>query len=538
MGKPIQFAPDTTTINADNDSAVVMQSSVVAKWRLPPEDSYSDWTVEVLVAAADPHPTSIENGPSSSSPQEAEEEEHIRDGPGALYHVHKERLGTGPRSSLYFAKVFRSQTGPEGSAAVEERSIVTLPKKAAECFPALLDFIYKESSNVYLDTPASAAAMRYMANLFGMKELFDNVNNTFISSNMSNETVVDYVHEAIRYGDESLGKVASLHLVKAITSGSLQWTKAMASLPLSTLFEIASRVKKSPNFGRIIIEYVKADGQCVTSENVSALLNHLCIQFIEQYPLEILQVMERYELPSSHRARRSCVAAIGKTWGDHPYLRGSKLAKVSGAGVSYAALSDAQKVEILEKSIQCAYDDREDKHGKIQNLQDMLQSATLERASQRRNMAELRNRTSALELELELAKCVGYAPSSSENHPPVVYNAGGTATNHHHEKIKSSSSRASTPPKKVTPATSPNHRSAFEEVGAILTVTALAASVCTFTKATLSKTLSCTECPGIASSENHFDSNNDFTHTFSVMSHVEDFSVDLGVKSHDDGPCE
>jgi BTB/POZ domain len=347
------FQPPFVSEDASSGDVNAAKQSTNMKWRLPPEESYSDWTVEILVTQEEEtHPTTTAPPENTKEIAPASEPERKQRKTETVYHVHKAYLGTGPRSSLYFARVFQSQFSETSS----QKSTVSLPPKAAECFPALLDFIYSEISNVKVDSPASAAAIRYLANYFGMEALFNNVNVAFIGTNISNDTAIDYVHESIRYGDESLGKAASLHLVKSISNGSLQWNEAMATLPLSSLLEIAGTAETNQNLGRIIIEYIKSDVDRVSSENVTTLLDKLCPEFVAQCPLDILQVVERYQLPANYPTRRDCSSAIGRTWFDQPYLlRGSASAE---EGSAYASLSDAQKVEILSHSLHNAHDDR------------------------------------------------------------------------------------------------------------------------------------------------------------------------------------
>jgi BTB/POZ domain len=362
------FQPPFVSADAssgDDDNAA--KHSTNMKWRLPPEESFSDWTVEIQ---EETHPTTAPENLKEIAP--ASEKRKIE----TVYHVHKAYLGTGPRNSLYFARVFQSQFSETSS----QISTVSLPPKAAECFPDLLDFIYSEISDVKVDSPASAAAIRFLANYFGMEALFNNVNTAFIGSNLSNDTVIDYVHESIRYGDESLGNAASLHLVNSISNGSLPWTEALATLPLSSLLAIvAGTAEANQNLGRIIIEYIKSDVHRVSSENVATLLDRLCPEFVAQCPLDILQLVERYQLPANYPARWDCSSAIGITWFDQPYLRGFASAERS----VYASLSDAQKVQILEQSLYNAHDDRAARLG----------SSTLEKT-------RLRQRAETLESEL------------------------------------------------------------------------------------------------------------------------------------------
>jgi BTB/POZ domain len=318
------------------DSRVAEQSATTtAKWRLPPDESFSDWTVEVLVDRDDDRKDTVV-GPLRKKRKT-----------GTVYHVHKERLGSGPRGSCYFAKVFRS----DFSEVPTQTSTVSLPSKAAESFPVLLDFVYNESSNVIVDSPASAATIRYLANYFGIKQLFDNVNATYISSNMSSKTVLDYFYESIRYGDESLGEAAIQRLIKLISNYDLSWTDAMTNLPLCTLLKIAEKVERHDNFSHIIIKYIESGFQLVTSKIVANLFDkYLHPRSIEMFPFLILQLAERYELPADHSTRQACIKTIGASWSERPH-------PPRGFPITYAALSDGLKVEILERSLGQAYDD-------------------------------------------------------------------------------------------------------------------------------------------------------------------------------------
>jgi hypothetical protein len=310
--------------------------------------------------------------------------------------VHKDRLAKGPRGSLYFANVFRSKTQNNNNSTTT--TVVTLPSKLAECFPDLLDFIYlDDGSNVQVDSPVAAVAMRRLASYFGMAVLYANVNATYISTNMSNETVIDYIHASLRYGDDSLYKAAQVFLIQAITNGTLGWTCAMASLPLRSLLEIAKELKRNENFGPIGMDYIQHDAcrLVIPPEMVEILLDCIHPSFLQQCPYDILQVMERYQLPADHYLRRVCASIIAKTWHAQPYLRGGVAASPAGRRdhAKYATLSDDQKVQILERSMQCAHDGREALGNDIRNAQIQLRLlAAME--------LKLRLRTKVLETEL------------------------------------------------------------------------------------------------------------------------------------------
>jgi BTB/POZ domain len=338
--------------DASDDIAGAVKQQSMEKWRLDPTESFSDWTIEIrLEAAVDSGTPQQDNIPGQDDPSET----------FATYHVHKERLGTGPRSSLYFAKVFRSHFS-ETSA---QKSIITLPKTVAKSFPIMLDFVYSESSNVIIDSPAAAVAIRYMANYFGVKELFDNVNATFISSNMSHDTVFDYIHESIRYNDNSLRKAAASYVSNAISSNTQlpHWEQKLADLPLATFLEIVELASPAcPWFGSVIIEYIDANRERVSSEHVATLLQNLTPESFQQNPFQFLEVVEQYKLSATHPARVACTSATGETWHNRPYLWVSSSDGISPKAqeeATFASLSDAQKITILQASLKSAYHDRE-----------------------------------------------------------------------------------------------------------------------------------------------------------------------------------
>jgi BTB/POZ domain len=351
LGKFEPFVSDAS----DHSAGAVKQQQSMATWRLAPTESFSDWTIEIrLEEAADSGTPPKDNIPGQDDQSET----------FATYHVHKERLGTGPRSSLYFAKVFRSQFS-ETSA---HKSIITLPKTVAESFPIMLDFVYNVSPNVIVDSPAAAVAIRYLANYFGMEELFSNVNATFISTNITFDTVFEYIHESIRYNDNSLRKVATSYVSRAISSTSQlrHWKKKLADLPLATFLEIAELAKPAdPWFGIFVIEYIDANCESVTSQHVSTMLQNLAPESFQQNPYQILEVVEQYKLSANHPARVACTSAIGETWHNRPYLWSDGTIPKAQEKAIFASLSDAQKITILQASLKSAYHDRErnSRHG-------------------------------------------------------------------------------------------------------------------------------------------------------------------------------
>jgi hypothetical protein len=399
---PVPFQP----FAAGSTSTMTTTTTTTPNWGLPPNESKSDWTVEILsVAVPDPYTTTTpeqDNSPedvvSGFSPRLQKKRKT-----GTVYHVHKDRLAKGPRGSLYFANAFRSKCSTQNNSFTTT-TVVTLPPKLAECFPDVLDFVYADDgSNVQVDSPATAVAIRRLASYFGMAVLYGNVNATYISTNLSNETVIDYVIESLRYGDERLYKAAHRFLVQAITNGTLGWTCAMGSLPLRSLLEIAKEMKRNENFGPIVMEYIQHDAgrRVIPPKIVETLLDRLHPSVMQQCPYDILQVMERYHLPADHYLCRVCANIIAKTWQARPHLRGGVAASpaVRRDHAKYTALSDAQKVQILERSMQWAHDGREALGTDVRHAQIQLHSLAA---------IELKLRFRTMVLEAELARFVRF----------------------------------------------------------------------------------------------------------------------------------
>jgi len=112
----------------------------VSSWRLDPDESLSDWTIEIVV-----------NGTSH-----------------ATYHVHKHVLVVGPRKSGYFVRLFAE--GGRFAEAANSKSRIELEPLAAEYFPQLLDYLYFPDRDAEFDTD-NTVALYSMANYFEMRRL-------------------------------------------------------------------------------------------------------------------------------------------------------------------------------------------------------------------------------------------------------------------------------------------------------------------------------------------------------------------------------
>jgi hypothetical protein len=172
----------------------------ILTWRLDPETSLSDWTIEI--------------------------NEHT-------YHVHKNILAVGPRRSLHFCKRFQSN----------HRSKIELNPLAASCFHQLLDYLY-DDSQLDLRTE-NATALHWLGGYFEMRRLRWEVKQ-FWQHDMSTETCGTYLEHARILKDEKIASAAAAycatHIADISTSSRLChvpdsnfWlTLLLNKLPIST----------------------------------------------------------------------------------------------------------------------------------------------------------------------------------------------------------------------------------------------------------------------------------------------------------------
>ena len=131
---------DEENLDYDSDQGppVSPGTKLVASWRLDPDESLSDWTIEIQVHGVN------------------------RD----TYHVHKHCLAVGPRKSEYFAKLFAQ--GGRFSEAKDRTSRIELETQAADAFPELLDYMYFPDRALVINTN-NATALYSMAKYFDMR---------------------------------------------------------------------------------------------------------------------------------------------------------------------------------------------------------------------------------------------------------------------------------------------------------------------------------------------------------------------------------
>ena len=153
-------------------------------WRLDKDESYSDWTIEII----------------TSSDDEDADEGTSR----AFYHVHKNTLATGSRKSEYFDGIFSSDVG-RFQESENSTSKILLPPDMAVAFPGFLDYMYAPLSEArcVLSTD-NVLQLRSLASYFIVQALTD-ATRDFIIADMANlDRTEKYLKAAVEREDQEL----------------------------------------------------------------------------------------------------------------------------------------------------------------------------------------------------------------------------------------------------------------------------------------------------------------------------------------------
>ena len=145
-------------------------------WRMEPQESHSDWTIEILTVVA---------GKTAHS----------------TYHVHKNILSVGPRRSGYFARLFSNKNLKEHET---QTSRIALQELAAAAFPVMLDYLYSlwdDDENHPPIKHESAVALHHLGGYFEVRGLRKKA-RAFWKKEMKTERLAAYLEPAKLFHDE------------------------------------------------------------------------------------------------------------------------------------------------------------------------------------------------------------------------------------------------------------------------------------------------------------------------------------------------
>jgi BTB/POZ domain len=199
-------------------------------WRMNPNKSMSDWTIEIQTVVSDDH--HVAKNPTTTT---------------TVYHVHKSVLAVGPRRSQYFVKLFRATTADTTSSntnttvAATTTTRIEMEELTAMAFPIVLDYMYGTSSSTtstksdgvqhqsWETIPIAthnATALHVLAQQLDMKQLRTIV-RTFWMQDLSMDTIAIYYQHASslpmyqKYQNSIQNKSSAQYAVRRVIGGGL-----------------------------------------------------------------------------------------------------------------------------------------------------------------------------------------------------------------------------------------------------------------------------------------------------------------------------
>ena len=165
-----------------------IQNENVLNWRMQPDESFSDWTIEIF----------SEESTTSTTLETSTENETMK------FHVHKVVLAVGPKKSLYFQRIFQNDNFQETDT---QASRIQLHALAARAFPEMLDYLYstepQEEALKSIITTENATALHHLAQYFDIPLLRADV-MLFCTKDLNISNCSMYYEQAKLFNDESL----------------------------------------------------------------------------------------------------------------------------------------------------------------------------------------------------------------------------------------------------------------------------------------------------------------------------------------------
>mmetsp|Transcript_10001 Transcript_10001/g.28022 ORF Transcript_10001/g.28022 Transcript_10001/m.28022 type:complete len:449 (-) Transcript_10001:304-1650(-) len=164
-------ASATRTAPTQKKKGLSAEAKLDLTWRLDKDESYSDWTIEIITGSGDG-----DDGHGDGDEKASRSE----------YHVHKTTLATGRRKSQYFDGVFSSGMG-QFQESESNTSKICLPTEMATAFPDFLDYMYAPFPGAScLLSNGNVWKLRSLASYFIVQSLTD-ATSAFIIEDMRNK---------------------------------------------------------------------------------------------------------------------------------------------------------------------------------------------------------------------------------------------------------------------------------------------------------------------------------------------------------------
>lgn len=163
-----QYKRKSPSTSDDDDE----EEEVHLDWRMDPEESLSDWKIEITGVDGSIHET---------------------------YHVHRASLAVGSKQSIYFARVFANAGLREHET---QTSCIELEESAAKAFPLMLDYLYNLWDTTKKPiTNENAVTLHYFGRYFEIRGLRREA-RTFWKQRMTVDQAATYLEQAQLFHDE------------------------------------------------------------------------------------------------------------------------------------------------------------------------------------------------------------------------------------------------------------------------------------------------------------------------------------------------
>lgn len=258
-------------------------------WRLDPEESFSDWTIEITVEASEDIYT---------------------------FHVHKSYLATGLRKSEYFVRLFSQ--AKRFSESKTETSKIQLNRMAAEAFPVMLDWVYAVGDNLKVSTE-NATALHFLGEYFENPRLRWE-SQFFWKTDMSVQNWKTYYEHAKLFKDElilaALTRFSIDHIEEFSTDSDITRITD-TDFWLDVLIEVKLCESKSRHAGELLSIFLQGnsvDAETFEAITCSEVLPH---SFDLSVALKLLDLEMRIVEPSRTALtdlQYRCISSISDEW--------------------------------------------------------------------------------------------------------------------------------------------------------------------------------------------------------------------------------
>ena len=294
---------DGSTVESEDDDESSLDS-VHLSWRMPPDESFSDWTIEIL----------------TTTTELAETEPEQKD----VYHVHKCVLAVGRKKCRYFERLFQN---PQFSESESRTSTIHLNSSAAAAFPSMLDYIYSPIRKLEINTENATALyflgqyfenppLRWQAVKFRQEDLsVTNIGSYYAQAKLFKQET--FVGKIIKFCFENLEKITPDSDLIEVSDVEF-WSKIVA---LTRGHEGSSQwFYNSKHLSRLLGNFISLHKDHFDATTFALFTDPACIVEIDESVAVALLQVEALLFPESKTCvnlsslQRRCIEALARGW--------------------------------------------------------------------------------------------------------------------------------------------------------------------------------------------------------------------------------